>query len=204
VKQLVVASNQIHISFMVSLNSNLVGKLLVAMPGMGDPRFTHSVIYIGTHSADGAMGLIVNKPNPKLELKTLLGHLDIATGPSTPNIPVHLGGPVEQARGFLLHSAEYIGDPDTLRIGADFALTATIDILRDLSQGNGPNTSLLALGYSGWAAGQLEVELLANGWLICDASFEIVFGLADADKWAAALGSMGIDPMVLSAQSGRA
>jgi len=204
VKQLVVASNQIHISFMVSQNSNLVGKLLVAMPGMGDPRFTHSVIYIGTHSADGAMGLIVNKPNAKLELKTLLGHLDIATGPSTPNISVHFGGPVEKSRGFLLHSAEYIGDPDTLRIGADFALTATIDILRDLSQGNGPNTSLLALGYSGWAAGQLETELLANGWLICDASFEIVFGLADADKWAAALGSMGIDPMMLSAQSGRA
>jgi len=189
---------------MISQNANLTGKLLVAMPGMGDPRFTHSVIYIGTHSADGAMGLIVNKPNPKLELKTLLGHLDIETGPSTPDITVHFGGPVEQSRGFVLHSAEYIGDPDTLRIGADFALTATIDILRDLSQGNGPNTSLLALGYSGWAAGQLEAELLANGWLICDASFEIVFGLVDADKWAKALGSMGIDPMMLSAQSGHA
>ena len=189
---------------MVCHNSNLAGKLLVAMPGMGDPRFTHSVVYIGTHSEDGAMGLIINKPNPKLELKTLLGYLDIPTGPSTPNISVHFGGPVEQSRGFLLHSGEYMSDPDTVMINTDFAITATIEILRDLSQGSGPNTSLLALGYSGWAAGQLEAELLANGWLICDASFEIVFGLADADKWAKALGSLGIDPMMLSSQSGRA
>ena len=189
---------------MVNHNSNLAGKLLIAMPGMGDPRFTHSVVFIGTHSEDGAMGLIINKPNPKLELKTILGHLDISSGPSTPNIPVHFGGPVEQSRGFLLHSAEYMGDPDTVIISTDFAITATIEILKDLSQGFGPNTRLLALGYSGWAAGQLEAELLANGWLICDASFEIVFGLADADKWAKALDSLGIDPTMLSSQSGRA
>ena len=189
---------------MVCQNSNLVGKLLVAMPGMDDPRFTRSVVYIGTHSENGAMGLIVNKPNPKLELKTLLGYLDIPTGPFTPDISVHLGGPVEQSRGFLLHSAEYMSDPDTVMINADFALTATSDILKDLSQGCGPKTNLLALGYSGWAAGQLEAELLANGWLICDATFEIVFGLADADKWATALGSLGIDPKMLSPQSGRA
>ena len=189
---------------MVYQHSNLAGKLLVAMPGMGDPRFTHSVVYIGTHSEDGAMGLIINKPNPKVELTTLLGYLDIPTGPSTPNISVHFGGPVEQSRGFLLHSAEYTGDPDTLRINTDFALTATVDILKKLSEGDGPKISLLALGYSGWAAGQLEAELLANGWLICDASFEIVFGLADVDKWAMALNSLGIDPLMLSAQSGRA
>ena len=189
---------------MVYQHSNLAGKLLVAMPGMGDPRFTHSVVFIGTHSEDGAMGLIINKPNPKVELTTLLEYLDIPTGPSTPNISVHFGGPIEQSRGFLLHSAEYTGDPDTLRINTDFALTATVDILKKLSEGDGPKISLLALGYSGWAAGQLEAELLANGWLICDASFEIVFGLADVDKWAMALNSLGIDPLLLSAQSGRA
>ena len=189
---------------MESENLNLAGKLLVAMPGMGDRRFSHSVVYISTHSEDGAMGLIVNKPNPKLDSKSLLDHLNIPTGPSMPDIPVHFGGPVEQARGFLLHSAEYTGDPDTLRINTDFALTATVDILKKLSEGGGPKISLLALGYSGWAAGQLEAELLANGWLICDASFEIVFGLADVDKWAMALNSLGIDPLMLSAQSGRA
>ena len=187
---------------MVCQNSNLVGKLLVAMPGMDDPRFTRSVVYIGTHSENGAMGLIVNKPNLRLEFKTLLGYLDIPTGPFTPDISVHFGGPVEQSRGFLLHSAEYMSDPNTVMINTDFALTATSDILKDLSQGCGPKTSLLALGYAGWAAGQLEAELLANGWLICDASFEIVFGLADAGKWAMALGSLGIDPMMLSSQSG--
>ena len=189
---------------MVYQHSNLAGKLLVAMPGMGDPRFKHSVVYIGTHSEDGAMGLIINKPNPKVELTTLLEYLDIPTGPSTPNISVHFGGPIEQSRGFLLHSAEYVSDPDTVMINTDFAITATIEILKDLSKGLGPNTSLLVLGYSGWAAGQLEAELLANGWLICDASFEIVFGLADADKWAKALDFLGIDPTMLSSQSGRA
>ena len=176
----------------------------LAMPGMGDPRFEHSVVYISSHSEDGAMGLIVNKPNPKLELIALLGHLDISAGPATPEVSVYFGGPVEQSRGFLLHSADYIGDPDTVQIDSHFALTATVDVLKELAQGTGPETCLLALGYSGWSASQLEAELLANGWLICEASPEIVFQLANADKWAAALASLGVDPMMLSAQSGRA
>ena len=204
VKPLVVVAIHIHVRLMEVQNTNLTGKLLVAMPSMGDPRFEHSVVYISSHSEDGAMGLIVNKPNQKLELKALLGHLDISSGPATPEVSVYFGGPVEQSRGFLLHSAEYMGDPDTVRIDAHFALTATVDVLKDLAQGTGPETSLLALGYSGWSVGQLEAELLANGWLICEASPEIVFQLANADKWVAALASLGVDPMMLSAQSGRA
>ena len=203
-KPLVVPVNQIHHLPMNSKDTNLTGKLLVAMPAMGDPRFEHSVVYISSHSRDGAMGLIVNKPNLNLELKTLLGHLNIPVGVSTPDVSVYFGGPVDQSRGFLLHSAEYSSDPDTLRIDADFAVTATVDVLKELSQGGGPKTSLLVLGYSGWSAGQLEVELLSNGWLICDASFELVFELAAVDKWAGALASLGVDPMLLSAQSGRA
>lgn len=204
VKPLVVVANHIHVCLMEVQDTNLTGKLLVAMPGMGDPRFEHSVVYISSHSEDGAMGLIVNKPNHKLELIALLGHLDISAGPATPEVSVYFGGPVEQSRGFLLHSVDYIGDPDTVRIDSHFALTATVDVLKELAQGTGPETCLLALGYSGWSAGQLEAELLANGWLICEASPEIVFQLANADKWAAALASLGVDPMMLSAQSGRA
>ena len=144
---------------MTDAQTTLVGKLLVAMPGMGDPRFEHSVVYISAHSEDGAMGLIVNKANAALDLKALLGHLDIPIGAFTPQVAVHFGGPVEPSRGFLLHSADYVGDPDTLRIDDRFAVTATVDAIKDLSRGLGPKTSLLALGYAGWAAGQLEAPV---------------------------------------------
>jgi putative transcriptional regulator len=189
---------------MTDAQTTLVGKLLVAMPGMGDPRFEHSVVYISAHSEDGAMGLIVNKANAALDLKALLGHLDITMGAFTPDVAIHFGGPVEPSRGFLLHSSDYIGDPDTLQIDERFAVTATVDAIKDLSLGLGPKTSLLALGYAGWAAGQLEAEIRANGWLICDAEFDLVFGLNNDAKWAAALASIGVDPPVLSGQAGRA
>jgi putative transcriptional regulator len=189
---------------MMDAQTTLVGKLLVAMPGMGDPRFEHSVVYISAHSEDGAMGLIVNKANAALDLKALLGHLDIPIGAFTPKVAVHFGGPVEPSRGFLLHTADYVGDPDTLRIDERFAVTATVDVIKDLSRGLGPKTSLLALGYAGWAAGQLEAEIRANGWLICDAEFDLVFGLNNEAKWAAALASIGVDPTLLSGQAGRA
>ncbi len=189
---------------MTDAQTTLAGKLLVAMPGMGDPRFEHSVVYISAHSEDGAMGLIVNKANAALDLKALLGHLDIPIGAFTPEVAVHFGGPVEPSRGFLLHSADYVGDPDTLRIDERFAVTATVDAIKDLSQGLGPRASLLALGYAGWAAGQLEAEIRANGWLICDAEFDLVFSPDNGAKWAAALASIGVDPTVLSGQAGRA
>ena len=117
---------------------------------------------------------------------------------------MHFGGPVEPSRGFLLHSADYVGDPDTLRIDDRFAVTATVDAIKDLSRGLGPKTSLLALGYAGWVAGQLEAEIRANGWLICDAEFDLVFSPDNGAKWAAALASIGVDPTLLSVQAGRA
>jgi len=183
---------------------NLTGKLLVAMPGMGDPRFDQSVIYLCAHSDDGAMGLIINKPAEGLAFTDLLAQLDIPTGPSTSAIKVHFGGPVENGRGFVLHSSDYETAQDTLKVDGNFGMTATLDILEDLAQGFGPQKSLLALGYAGWAPGQLEAELLENGWLICDAAPDLVFGALDADKWTAALGSLGIAPHMLSAQAGHA
>ncbi|KKN39972.1 hypothetical protein LCGC14_0737920 [marine sediment metagenome] len=183
---------------------DLTGQLLVAMPGMGDLRFDHSVIFICTHNADGAMGLIVNKPALNLKLSDVLDRVSDVDLDDTSGLGVHLGGPVETERGFVLHSAEYRSVMQTLDIAEGFSMTATLDILEDIARGKGPKQALLALGYAGWGAGQLETEIAQNGWLTCNASAEIVFDLDDETKWAAALKSLGIDPLVLSATPGRA
>ena len=183
---------------------NLAGKLLVAMPAMGDVRFEYSVVYVCAHSDEGTMGLIVNKPNPKLKFKKLLNQQNISFNGSIIDTKVHFGGPVEQIRGFILHSSDYQAGVDTLNVDKSFSMTATPDILEDMAKGDGPDISLLALGYSGWASGQVEAELLQNGWLICDATYDLVFNIANSDKWAAALASLGVDPLMLSSQAGRA
>ncbi|MCR9124526.1 MAG: YqgE/AlgH family protein [Rhodobacteraceae bacterium] len=183
---------------------DLTGKLLIAMPGMGDPRFEHSVVYLCKHGADGAMGLIVNKPSQDVRLSDLLGQLDIECAEAVGARPLHFGGPVETGRGFVLHSADYQSNLQSMRLGADFAMTATLDILEDIARGDGPRRGLVALGYAGWGAGQLETELTRNGWLTADAAPDLVFDLPDARKWSAALGTLGIDPVVLSADAGRA
>ena len=183
---------------------DLTGKLLVAMPGMGDPGFDHSVIYLVSHSDEGAMGLIVNKPAPGVSLADVLDQLESAPPSGGPLHGVHFGGPVETGRGFVLHSDEYCSAIHTLRIAPGFALTATLDILEDIAQGNGPESSLLMLGYSGWGPGQLEGEIAQNGWLTCDVPPGLVFGMTDDKKWAAALESIGIDPLGLSATAGHA
>lgn len=184
--------------------TDLTGKLLIAMPEMGDPRFDHSVVYICAHSSDGAMGLIINKPADDVNLTDLLDQLSIDEGPDTRNIRVHYGGPVEHGRGFVLHSADYISDVSTLKVDGRFGMTATLDILEDLARGGGPHHALMALGYAGWGPNQLETELQQNGWLVCDAEPELVFATANADKWVGALGLLGIDPLMLSASAGRA
>lgn len=189
---------------MQELASDLSGKLLVAMPGMGDPRFAHSVVYLCAHSDEGAMGLIVNKPAPEVRFSDLLDQLGIAPAPQMRDIRVHFGGPVENARGFVLHSADYTSGAATLRVDAETSMTATLDVLEHIAQGQGPASSLLALGYAGWGPGQLEHEIAANGWLMCDAREDLVFGRANEHKWAAALKSLGIDPLTLSASAGRA
>lgn len=183
---------------------DLNGKLLIAMPGMGDPRFDHSVIFLCSHSTEGAMGLIINKPAPDLKFKDLLAQLNIEPDPEVRPIKVHFGGPVEYGRGFVLHSSDYNENNSTLTVGSEYGMTGTLDILEDISQGAGPMRSLLAMGYAGWGPGQLEDEIAANGWLICDAIQDLVFGEDNNAKWQGALESMGINPLVLSADGGRA
>lgn len=185
---------------------DLSGELLVAMPGLGDTRFARSVILICAHSEDGAMGLVVNRPARDLNFADLLAQLGIEGGEGGGGgaLPIHFGGPVETARGFVLHSPDYPASPATLQVGARFAMTATLDVLEDIAHGRGPASAMLALGYSGWGPGQLEAEILDNGWLTCEASDEIVFGAADANKWRRAIESLGIGPAGLSAAAGHA
>ncbi|MEM6304630.1 MAG: YqgE/AlgH family protein [Pseudomonadota bacterium] len=183
---------------------NLTGTLLVAMPGMGDPRFEHAVIYMTVHSDKGAMGLIVNKPAPDLKLSDVLDQLTQGDALPKSELGVHIGGPVETGRGFVLHTDDYISAIETLKISAGIGLTATQDILEDIAAGKGPQKALMMLGYAGWGPGQLEGEIACNGWLTCEADQSLVFDVPDAKKWSAALDAIGIDPLGLSSTSGRA
>lgn len=183
---------------------DLNGKLLIAMPDMGDPRFAWSVILICAWSAEGAMGLAINKPTTDLRLSNLLEQLDIRRGPEAPDMAVHFGGPVEHGRGFVLHDRGYQSSISTLDINGDFAMTATMDILEDLARGRGPARALVALGYAGWGPGQLEAEIAQNGWLTCEADPELVFDTPDAMKWEAALKKLGVSALTLSGAAGRA
>ena len=184
--------------------SFLEGKLLIAMPSIGSAVFDRSVIYMCAHSSDGAMGLIVNKPASELNFEDLLGQLGIDATEATDAVTVHLGGPVEHGRGFVLHSGDYHVEDATMKVGQDFGMTATLDILRDMAAGIGPEDRIMALGYAGWGPGQLEKELQENGWLVCDADRAIIFDLEDHDKWRAALDSLGIAPSMLSGAGGLA
>lgn len=188
------------------MSLDLTGKLLVAMPGMGDMRFDHSVIYICAHSQDGAMGLILNKPAADVGMADLIAQLDVQVDrdAAIPDAPVWFGGPVEQGRGFVLHSPEYRSRIHTLEVDSGFSMTATMDVLEDIANAQGPERWLLMLGYSGWGAGQLEDEIGRNGWLSATATGDMVFDVPDAGKWEAALRSLGVDPIGLSATAGRA
>jgi putative transcriptional regulator len=183
---------------------DLVGKLLVAMPALQDPRFQHSVILICAHSAEGAMGLIINKPVQDLSFAKLLKHLNIEKSAQSRDIIVHFGGPVESARGFVLHSPDYRSSGTTMQILGGYGMTATLDVLEAMAQGAGPDHALLALGYAGWGAGQLEAEIGRNDWLTVTPTTALIFGAQDSGKWSNALRSMGIDPLSLSATAGRA
>jgi putative transcriptional regulator len=183
---------------------DLKGKLLIAMPGMGDPRFDRSVVFICAHTDDETLGLIVNKPAPAIGFRDLLEQLSIESGPDCPDMGVHFGGPVENGRGFVLHSAEYTARSATLKVNSEFSMTATLDVLEDMAKGKGPARTMLMLGYAGWGPGQLENELMRNGWLTCDATPELVFDADDSTKWERALKTLGIDAVNLSAAAGRA
>ena len=189
----------------------LDGQLLVAMPLMTDRRFARSVIYMCAHSEEGAMGLIINQPAPNISFQDLLSKLEIENSPAIEasstdpkKIPIHIGGPVETGRGFVLHTPDYFTEDSTLNIDNQMCLTATIDILRAIAAGEGPEQSILALGYAGWTPGQLEDELQANGWLNCPADTNLVFSTTLDEKYDAALSKLGIDPSHLVSDAGHA
>jgi putative transcriptional regulator len=181
----------------------LSGHLLVAMPSMQDPRFARTVIYMCAHSAEGAMGLVVNQVLESLSFPDLLEQLGIETAGMDEGIRIHFGGPVESGRGFVLHSADYVQEA-TLVVAGDIALTATVDILRAIARGSGPSRSLLALGYAGWGPGQLDSEIKANGWLHVAPDDDLVFGPELDSKWERAIAKLGIDPSMLSGEAGNA
>jgi putative transcriptional regulator len=182
----------------------LDGRILIAMPGMQDPRFHRSLVYLCAHSADGAMGLIVNKRADDLKLKDLFGKLGIPIGSGIARKPVHYGGPVEMGRGFVLHSSDYHSDEATMQVDGGTSMTATLDILHAMATDRGPDHAIIALGYAGWAPGQLEAELQANGWLACPADEGLLFGTDEDSKWDKALAKIGVHPAMLSSTGGRA
>ena len=182
----------------------LDGKILIAMPGMQDPRFHRTLVYLCAHSSDGAMGLILNKRADGLKLKDLYGKLGIPIGSVTASDPVHYGGPVETGRGFVLHSSDYHSDDATLKVDGQTSMTATLDILNAMATRTGPERAVVALGYAGWAPGQLEAELQHNGWLLCPADPDLLFGDDEDGKWDRALAKIGVHPAMLSATGGRA
>jgi len=181
----------------------LTGQLLVAMPGMPDSRFAHSVIFMCMHDDRGAMGIIVNQIVDGLAFETLLEQVGIEDKPAKRQIAVHMGGPVETGRGFVLHSNDYQID-STLAVNARVRLTQSIEVLKEISRGGGPRQCLLALGYAGWGPGQLEREIKQNGWLNVIADDELIFSDDIGEKWRKALAKMGIDPTMLSTSAGRA
>lgn len=189
----------------------LDGQLLVAMPGMADERFARSVVYVCAHASDGAMGIVLNRPATHIRLADLLVQLDviaseemIRVGPHVDRVHVLRGGPVETGRGFVLHSADFFIENSTLPIDGGICLTATLDILKAIAGGAGPARALLALGYAGWARGQLETEMQANGWLTCPADPTLVFDGMNETKYERALASVGIDLARLSSDFGHA
>ncbi len=185
-------------------DGSLIGQFLIAMPGMEDPRFQRSVIFVCAHSDKGAMGLVVNKPINHLRFADLLEQLEIATDQVSRSLPIHFGGPVESGRGFVLHSLDYCLPEATLRVNASVGLTATVDVLRAIAGGKGPWQALFALGYAGWRPGQLEGEIRANGWLTCPADESLLFSEEVKLKWQRALHKLGIDPAMLVSKDGTA
>lgn len=183
---------------------DLTGKFLIAMPAMADPRFERSVILICAHSAEGTMGFILNKPLPELKFSSLLDQIGIPHTVDLSDTLVHYGGPVEQGRGFVLHSPDWEATSSTMEVEGGFAMTASQEVLAALGRGEGPSQALLALGYAGWGPDQLESEIRRNDWLTSDSSFDLVFAPDATTKWAKALAALKIDPLTLSSTAGRA
>lgn len=181
----------------------LQGQLLLAMPSMGDPRFERTVIYMCAHNASGAMGIVVNKLLDTISFPDMLEQLNIPATPEHSQIRVHYGGPVETNRGFVLHSTDFMREGTAL-VGEGFALTGTLDVLRAMALGQGPKQALLALGCAGWAPGQLDAEIQANGWLNVPAEPDLIFNSTEAEMWNKGMSRLGIDIAALSGTAGHA
>jgi putative transcriptional regulator len=189
----------------------LDGQMLIAMPTMRDERFARTLIYICAHSSEGAMGIVVNQLAANVKLPELLVQLDVISDadlielpPSAGTIPVLKGGPVEPGRGFVLHSSDFFIENSTWPIDDGICLTATLDVLKAIAKGDGPGNALLALGYAGWAPGQLETEIQGNGWLHCSADPDLIFGPDVDHKYDRALKKLGIHVGMLSSEAGHA
>ncbi|MDR3421909.1 MAG: YqgE/AlgH family protein [Xanthobacteraceae bacterium] len=189
----------------------LDGQMLIAMPAMLDDRFSRSLIYVCAHSSEGAMGIVVNHPAPNINFSDLLVKLDVIPAADVIQlrsragvVKVMRGGPVETERGFVLHSADFFIENSTLPIDDGICLTATLDILKAIARGDGPASAILALGYAGWAPGQLESEIQGNGWLHCAPDSELIFGADIGGKYDKALKKIGIDLGMLSSEAGHA
>lgn len=194
----------IHEITMIKQSSGyLTGQLLISMPQLQDPRFKKTVIYICGHDKNGAMGLVINKPLPSPSFKDLLTQLNILDEPILTKVPVHFGGPVEVGRGFVLHSMDYDHEA-SIHVSEDIALTATVDILSSIAKGEGPRHFILALGYAGWSAGQLDAELLSNSWLVVPADKGILFDSHSENKWQRALKKIGVRSDALATEVGHA
>jgi putative transcriptional regulator len=186
-----------------SADQFLTGQLLIAMPAMADSRFAQAVIYVCAHTPDGAMGLVVNRPLAKPSFDDLLRQLEIEPLPPARRIRLCIGGPVDNARGFVLHTTDWTGE-GSLRVNDALALTASLDVLKALAEGGGPREGILALGYAGWGPGQLDAEMQQNAWLSLPAQENLVFGAEHETKWRRALATMKIDPLLLSGSAGHA
>lgn len=190
-------------------HESLEGHFLIAMPGMEDERFARSVVYICAHSPSGAMGFVINK-GQALSFGALLTQLEIVSSPDEIRLPANgreisvcMGGPVERGRGFVLHTDDYDSD-STVPVDDRVSLTPTLDILKALSIGEGPSSAMMALGYAGWSAGQLESEIAANGWLTCRADVDILFDPELDAKYTRALAILGVNPVFLASEAGHA
>ncbi len=180
----------------------LVGQLLLAMPGIGDPRFERAVIALCSHDENGALGIGIGSHMPGIGLHTLMRQLDLDPG-AAPDAPLHVGGPVEPNRGFVIHSDDWAGE-GSIDVAGRWRLTSTLDILRALSEGRGPARWLAALGYAGWSAGQLDEEMAGNGWFGVEGDEALLFGRDVSHRWTAGFATAGIDTRLLSASCGRA
>ena len=181
----------------------LTGQMLVAMPSMQDPRFARTVIYICTHGPEGAMGLVLNRLYGELNFRGLLSQFNIMLSLDAPDLPIHFGGPVEPARGFVLHTMDFRRDT-TMPIDGTIGLTASLEILQAMADGVGPAQALLALGYAGWGTGQLDGEMRRHGWYAAQGSAGLIFDTVPEARWAAAWRAEGIDPAVLAPTTGTA